>query len=444
MARNVRPPPRPALKRWTTAWLPTAILVAGLSAAIAGVAGSDAIRESLPTFRLHFGLFAVGDWGALDPTPYSPFLEHRLAPRTVGLTIMYLISTCALGSIVVERIRGDDQWPWAVSALAAFLPGYLITLAPLQMLFAAVPADTAAWIAVFAVPASAIVVQRRSIARGIRAVGHVHAGLRSSLPAVLGVTSLLGLTVVHRIQVERAFLVPDSIFYFLAGIDGQRQEQFGSYLVQWKQQSDEWLFSAPLALTTPSRDFELPFYATQVISVAAFVCLAYGLGRRFARRRHSAAGIAATTMALAGTSVIYPWIYITIAAGNSPVLASGQPGRHIGTLAPWATLLLLRRHPPAVLAALAVMALGLGFTSLQVAASVAVTIAVALGFRLLRQSALRRQHRFAAAARTRGVTVAIAALPPALIIATFCWPCRPSSSSRHVTSVFWFQPPPRC
>ena len=85
---------------------------------------------------------------------------------TMVFETIYLASTMAIGSRIVAAIRGDDEWPVPVRWLAGFLPGYLMVLAPLQLLFAAVPVATASWIGLAALPAWAVVLHRRDLVAG--------------------------------------------------------------------------------------------------------------------------------------------------------------------------------------------------------------------------------------------------------------------------------------
>jgi hypothetical protein len=317
-------------------------------------------------------------------SPFSPDFAHRSWWLTMAFDIAYVTSTVAIGSRVVPAIRGDDQWPAPVRLLAGFLPGYLMTLAPLQLLFAAVPLPTASWIGLAAMPVWAIALHRRGLIAGVR-------GLRPRLPgrdgATVAVTTAFAMVVVaaiQRLQQGIFHLTQDSIAYFLVAGGKQVQGTFGEYLPHWKTQTDEWLFNAPLMFSDGSfGDFWFPFYLTQSVGFAGFFCLVYGIVHRIARCRRALAGTLAVAVVFGATLSIYPWAYVPIVGGGQPVLALAHPGRLIGIVAPWAALLIMwsSRKPP--LWALALMTLGLGFVTLNDVLYVGLTVTVGLTWRIL-------------------------------------------------------------
>jgi hypothetical protein len=352
--------------------LPLIVLGVGLLVVLVVIAASEqqttlaGLRTYLSNDYLPKPVGTLPWFGAFPPIEsFSPDISHRSWLLTMVFEVAYLTSTMAIGSRVVPAIRGDDQWPLPVQWLAGFLPGYLMTLAPLQLLFAAVPLMTASWIALAAVPAWAIALHWRGLIAGAR-------GLRLRPPRRDGATvavaiavAMVAVAAVHRLQQGIFHLTQDSISYFLhAGgwhLDGGPGLE---YLLHWKTQTDEWLFNAPLMFSDAQKgDLWFPLYLTQSVSVAGFLCLVYGIVHRVARRRKALAGSLAAAAVFGSTLAIYPWVYVQIVGGGQPIIALGHPGRHIGIIAPWAALLIMWSPRKAPVWALALATLGLGFVT---------------------------------------------------------------------------------
>jgi hypothetical protein len=369
---------------------PALVLVLGL-VVVAVIVGST--RDLSPNALIDMtggqsGLFPVGGAGGWASTPFSPFspaVVHRSWALTIGLTIVYLGSVAALGSGIVAAVRGDDRWPRPVSALAGFLPGYLMLLAPLQVLFAAVPYRTAAWIALAGAPIAALLVHRRAAWAAARSVGHDGRRLGGWGSAVLVVGGAVVVALVHRLQVDQSFLTQDSINWFVVGGAEQLLGRSGSYLAQWDQQSDEWVFNAPLMFSSRNLgDLWFPFYVTQCVGIASFSALTFGIVHRLARRRRSLAGLVAVAVLFGLTPAIYPWLYVTVAVGGQPLLEMGHTGRFVGIVAPWVAVLVVGRQPRSVLVALGVATLGLGFVSVHALLYVLAAVGAVLVWRAAR------------------------------------------------------------
>jgi hypothetical protein len=327
--------------------IPAVVLVLGLGLVALLVASTQGLSAStlLRLTRDGFGLHEVGGLkGVWKTEQYSPFVDGRLRGLTVVLAIVYLASAAAIGNIVVVGVRGDDRWPRPVSAIGGLLPGYVMLLVPLQLLFAMLPLLTAAWTALIGLPVIALLVHRRAIRAFTTAVKRDRAAFRDLAIVALGTVALVALAVVHRLQVENFFLTQDSIHWFVLGADQQLHGRFGNHLAQWNQQSDEWVFNAPLMFSSrAARDYWFSIYATQAFGLASCLALVFGIVHRVARRRKNLAAGVAVAVIFGSTPAIYPWIYITIASGSNPVLATGHPGRLVGIIAPWVALLLLGR-----------------------------------------------------------------------------------------------------
>ncbi|MET0603762.1 MAG: hypothetical protein ABW167_17390 [Baekduia sp.] len=316
---------------------------------------------------------------------FNPYFAHRSWPLTMMFEVIYIASTMAIGSRLVTAIRGDDEWPTPVRWLAGFLPGYLMTLAPLQLLFVAVPLATASWIGLVAVPALAIGLHWRSVIAGAH-------DLRLGLPRRDGATvaasialAIAVVAMIHRLQQGVFHLTQDSISVFLWGGSYQFQGLLGDYLAHWQTQTDEWLYNAPLLFSGGhTDDLWFPFYVTQSVSVVGFLCLVYGIVHRVARRRKVLAGSLAAAAVFGSTLAIYPWVYVTIVGGGQPVIALAHPGRHIGIIAPWAALLIMQCPRKAPLWMLALATLGLGFTTLNNVMYVGLAVTVGVTWRMLR------------------------------------------------------------
>jgi hypothetical protein len=298
---------------------------------------------------------------------FSPDISHRSWLVTMIFEVTYVTSTVAIGSRVVPAIRGDDEWPAPVRLLAGFLPGYLMTLAPLQLLFAAVPLATASWIGLVAVPAWAIALHWRSLIAATRNL-RLRPPRRDGASVAVGIAlAMVIVAAIHRLQQGVSHLTQDSISFFLNIAESQLRGGPGmDYLLHWKTQTDEWVFNAPLMFSDGGYgDLWFPFYITQSVSVAGFLCLVYGIVHRVAQRRKALAGSLAVAAVFGSTLAIYPWVYVQIVGGGQPLIALGHPGRHIEILAPWAALMIMQSPRKAPLWALALTTLGLGFVTLN-------------------------------------------------------------------------------
>jgi hypothetical protein len=375
------------------AWLAGAVLIAGLAvvATIAAVSGVSLVAQhhiQAGAAGLHVvGKMYVPGWTSPE---YNPFVEHRLRVITPLLTIAYLLSATALGSVLVGAMRGSSRWPLAVRLLAGFLPGYLMLLGPLQLLFAAVPLVPAAWLALLGVTATAAAVHGRGAVAATRRLRDDAAGRRRLVRSSAVIAGILVLAGLHRIQMGYNFMVTDSISVFLAAAKDQLAGGFGQHLAQWDQQSDEWIFNAPLMFTSHAgRDYLFPLYATQFVGLASFGCLAFGIVHSFAsRHRRLAAGLA-TAVVLLATPAIFPWFYAPLIGGHNPVAWLGHPGRFIAIAAPWVALLLLRRQGRGATIAIGLATVGLGFVTLHATVYVLAMLGAALCWTMLRGRALR-------------------------------------------------------
>jgi hypothetical protein len=398
--------------------LPGLVLLLGLAIVAAIVApraslSPAALQARLPTA---WGLYPIGGrpevW--ISP-PFSPFdagVGHRSWAVMMLLYVVYLGSVAAVGSVIVDAVRGDDRWPRAVSALAGFLPGYVMVLAPLQLLFAAVPVSTASWIALGGMPTIALVVHRRTLVAYAAEVRHDGLGRLNVVWATVGTMFLVVVVaMVHRLQVGQFYLTQDSIAWFLVEGDRQRQGLLGPYLGQWSIQSDEWVFNAPLMFSSSKPgDLWFPIYVTQCVSLVSFFSLVFGMVHRLATRRKGLAAGLAMIAVFGSTFAIYPWVYAATVAGGQPVVALGHAGRHVGILAPWMALLLLGRQPRSVFVALALATLGLGFTSIHTVFNVIAAVGAAMIWQALRAGHVRL-------AWGRGVRVAVHLLPAIAVAA---------------------------
>ncbi|HEX5926879.1 MAG TPA: hypothetical protein VFY45_23845 [Baekduia sp.] len=389
-----KPEPVVAARRrsWLTEALPLIVLGIGLLVVVIVVVTSEqqttiaGLRVGLSNLYMPQKVGTLPQFIAFPPIdPFSSGLSHRSWLLTMTFEVIYIASTVAIGSRLVAAIRGDDAWPAPVRLLAGFLPGYLMTLAPMQLLFTAVPLATASWIGLVAVPAWAIALHWRGLIAATR-------GLRLQPPRRDGLTvavSIAGLMVVlaaiHRLQQGVFHLTQDSISVFLWAGSYHLNGTFGDYLIHWKTQTDEWLFNAPLMFSHGREgDLWFPFYLTQSVSVVGFLCLVYGIVHRIARRRKALAGSLAAAAVFGSTLAIYPWVYVTIVGGGQPVIALAHPGRLIGIIAPCAALLIMWSPRKAPLWALALATLGLGFVTLNDLLYVGLAVTAGVIWRMLR------------------------------------------------------------
>jgi hypothetical protein len=405
------------------AQIPAALILLAV-AAVGAIVFSDsrAVDRVMHHFRSDWGVHPVGPWAWYSSSRLDPFAEGRLRLLTVALTAVYLGSTTVIGSIVVRRLRGPDHWPFPVSLLAGFLPGYLMVLGPLQVLFAAVPYLIAAWIGLVVLPVVAVLLSRDELARQAKRLRCDKQLAKRSALVLLASIGLVAFAAIHRLQVGSAYLAQDSIRWFLTAAFIQVHDEFGTYLAHWNQQSDEWIFNAPLMFSSRSgEDFLFPIYASQSLSLASFSSLAYGIVHRLADRRRTLAAAVAVGVLLASTPLIFPWRYITIIGGDNPVLWTGHTGRHIGILVPWAVILLAGSRCPRWILGLVVF--GLAFTSAE---NVMIT--------LLTSALVLIWHQLGGACfgwgRRQGVQRAVMTLPIAvfgLILYAFWWLPRASA-----------------
>jgi hypothetical protein len=389
-----KPEPVVAARRrsWLTEALPLIVLGVGLLIVVIVVVTSEqqttlaGLRVGLSNVYMPQTVGTLPPFIAFPPIDsFSPDLSHRSWLLTMLFEVTYLTSTMAIGSRLVAAIRGEDEWLAPVRMLAGFLPGYLMTLAPLQLLFTAVPLATASWIGLAAAPAWAIALHRRSLIAGARDL-RLGPPRRDGLTVAVSIALVMVVvTAVHRLQQGVFHLTQDSISVFLWGGTYQLNGAFGDYLIHWKTQTDEWLFNAPLMFSHGGNgDLWFPFYLTQSVSLAGFLCLVYGVVHRIARRRKALAGSLAAAAVFGSTLAIYPWVYVQVVGGGQPVIALAHPGRLIGIIAPCAALLIMHnpRKPP--LWALALATLGLGFVTTNDLLYVGLAVTAALVWHILR------------------------------------------------------------
>ncbi|MCW2996406.1 MAG: hypothetical protein JWQ18_3901 [Conexibacter sp.] len=157
-------------------WVPAAVLVAGLAVALVVVATTSNMQLRILN-QIHADAASTHDVGGtyvqgwISPQ-FNPLVDGRLRLLTPLLTFVYLLSATAFGAFLIGAVRGSAAWPRPVRLLAGFLPGYLMTLAPLQVLFAATSFTTASRIALVAVPALALLTQRRALAATATGLRH--------------------------------------------------------------------------------------------------------------------------------------------------------------------------------------------------------------------------------------------------------------------------------
>ncbi len=372
--------------------LPLIVLGVGLLIVLIVVVTSEqqatfaGLRAYLSNVYLPQAVGTLPQFIAFPPIdPFSADLAHRSWLLTMIFEVIYIASTMAIGTRLVAAIRGEDEWPVPVRWLAGFLPGYLMTLAPLQLLFTAVPLVTASWIGLAAIPAWAIALHRHSLIAGARNL-QLRPPRRDGLTVAVSIAVLMVVVAaVHRLQQGVFHLTQDSIVYYLKA--GQFQFQTGSvvkYLIHWKTQTDEWLFNAPLMFSDGGDgDLWFPFYLTQSVALAGFLCLVYGIVHRVARRRKALAGSLAAAAVFGSTLAIYPWVYVTIVGGGQPVIALAHPGRLVGIIAPCAALLIMWSPRKAPLWTLALVTMGLGFVTLNALLYVGLAVTAGVTWRIL-------------------------------------------------------------
>jgi hypothetical protein len=373
----------------TGGWVPGAVLVAGL--ALAAVIVARAPDVSVSTLRqihgdgtmLHeVGGVYVAGWVSPD---WNPFVEDRFRILTLLAAVVYLSSVTAIGATLVGAIRGAEHWPRTVRVLAGFLPGYLIVLVPLQLLFAAVYYVTAAWITLAVLPVVAVLLHRRPLQAGVADLRGDPGRRRQLLGTAAIVVGILVLCGVYRLQAGRNFMVPDSITAFLNAAGEQLRGAYGTHLAQWDQQSDEWLFSAPLMFTsTQSQDYLFAFYAAGFVALASFSALVFGIVHSVAVRRPRISATLAMGAVLASSATIYPWEQVSLIGGQNPAMWLELPGRLVGIVGPWIALLLIGRLSRRTAVAILLATAGLAFTTISSTAYIGVALACAGSWHLLR------------------------------------------------------------
>jgi hypothetical protein len=371
-------------------WLPGVLLVVGLAAVIAVVATASNVSIRILS-QIHADAASLHEVGGTyvagwTSPEFDPFADGRFRLLTLLLTAVYLTSTTAIGAFFVGLMRGSERWPWAVRILAGFLPGYLMVLAPLQLLFAMTSLTTAAWIALLTVPAIAVLTQRRAVVATAAGLRHDRGYRRRWLRVSATIGFVLLLCGLHHLQYGRYFMVPDSISDFLDTARQQMGGVFGDHLAQWDQQSDEWVFNAPLMFYSErGQDFLFAIYATEFVGLASFACLVFGVVHSFAWRRPLLAAGLTTGAVIASTPSILPWYHIALIGGQNPMMWLGHPGRMIGVVGPWVALLVLRRwSSPSAAVAILLATAGLAFTSSSGTLYVVAAVVLAGAWQLLR------------------------------------------------------------
>jgi hypothetical protein len=365
------------------------VLVAGLALATVVVATTSSVSVRALD-QIHGDSTMLHDVGGIyvagwTSPAWNPFVDGRFRILTLLAAIVYMTSVTAIGATVVGAIRGVELWPRTVRLLAGFLPGYLIVLAPLQVLFAGVYYVTAAWISLLVLPVVAVVLHRRSLTAGIPRLRSDTAHRRSLAGTAAVIGGILLLCGIYRIQAGRYFMVPDSTVAFLNTAGEQLRGVFGSHLAQWDQQSDEWVFNAPLMFTSKAaQDYLFPFYATGFVALASFSALVFGVVHSFAVRRPRIAATLTMGAVLASSAAIYPWDHIALIGGQNPAMWLELPGRLAGIVAPWVALLLFSRQSSRTTVALLLATMGLGFTTISGTTYVGVALVCASAWHLLR------------------------------------------------------------
>jgi hypothetical protein len=386
-------------RRPAEADLPLVVLGLGLAivalVVLIGLPISPGRLRGLSYFLQPDPVGTVGPFGFPPVSPFDTQLPQRPWLLTLTFITVYLSSTMAIGSRVVTAIQDDDHWPAPVRILAGFLPGFVMTLAPLQLLFARVPYPAASWIAMAALPLVALLLHRRGLPTAVRDLRSGRSARRRAAGAMAIALALVIVAVVHRLQQGLLYLTQDSVASLLqTGIAQATGDQW-QYLIHWNIQTDEWLYNAPLMFIDGGSygDLWFPIYITQSVSVAAFLCLLYGIVHRVARRRKAlAAGLAVATT-FGSTLAIYPWLYVIVVVGGQPLLALAHPGRHVSILAPWVAVLLLGRTRQVGAPTIALLTLGLCFVTLNALLYVGLAVTAALLWRAVRGRRARLQGR---------------------------------------------------
>jgi hypothetical protein len=391
----------PGVRRWlATGDAPLVVLGLGLAiVALVVVAERPMTPGRLREFTAFLGPKSVGTVGPFNLPPVSPFdaqLPRRPWPLTLMFAAVYLSSTTAIGSRVAAAIQGNDRWPAPVRMLAGFLPGYVMTMAPLQLLFARVPYRDASWVAMAALPSAALFLHRRALLATLLDLRAGRAARLRGAWAIAVALALVVVAVVHRLQQGIYFLTQDSITYQLNGGLALLSGAYGQYLIHWNVQTDEWLYNAPLMFIDggSAGDLWFPFHITESVSVAASLCLLYGIVHRVARRRKALAAGVAVAATFGSTLAIYPWLYVLVIFGGQPFLGLAHPGRHVSILAPWVAVLLLERPRKVGAPTIGLLTLGLCFVTLNAVLYVGLAVAAALLWRGVRGRRARLQERW--------------------------------------------------
>jgi mannose-6-phosphate isomerase-like protein (cupin superfamily) len=359
------------------------VLILGLVLAGLLVALSNAV--SLPALNVIHGdgpqLHEVGGTyvAGWDSPLFDPFHNGRLRLLTPFATLFYLASVTSLGSFVIAAVRGVEDWPRPVQILAGFLPGFLMVLGPAQLTYSVLPYVTASWVVLVGTVLTALALHRRTLASTARRV-RSDAGYRDRWLRTAGwVAGLVALSALWRLQAGRNFMVTDSIIVFLNSAKAQLAGDFGRYLLQWDQQSDEWLFSAPLMFTShASQDYLFPLWGAQFMGLASFSALVLGIVRTLAPVRKVVASWLSLGVVLAATPAVLPIFYIAIFGGSNPAWWVGHVGRYVGIVAPWVALLLVGRvSGRAAWTAVLFATVGIAFTSVHVGLYTGIALVVA-------------------------------------------------------------------
>jgi hypothetical protein len=276
-------------------------------------------------------------------------------------------------------------------------------LGPLQLLFAGVPYLTASWIALIAAPTAAVLLHRQTLVATSRSLRHDGRYRRRWLGTAAILGGILLLCGLHRLQSGRYFLAPDSISVFMIAAQQQLDGVLGSHLAQWDQQSDEWVFSAPLMFTSAfGSDYLFPIYAAELVALASFAGLVFGVVHSLAWRRPLLVAALATGSVLAASPSIDPRYQIALFGGQNPMMWLGHPGRMVGIVGPWVALLVLgRRTSRRAAIAIALATIGLAFTSISSLAYVMVALVCAGAWHVLRGRLPTRDG----TGRTRGALI---------------------------------------
>jgi hypothetical protein len=277
------------------------------------------------------GEIVYDSWGnPWDSTAFNPFFEAiPVSELLVGAS--FFGGVIALGLWAIDRTPSVQSWPLALRALASFLIGYTLLLAPTQIVLMAIPSPLGPRLVIAALSIILLIgLMRKGKTLLRKGAWQKNGKVQRSRLFQIGIAGVIvAACLTQRLQSGRNFLVTDSGIVFLKAASTFANSGPSRFTPWWDQQSDEWVFNAPLWFGIPNSHFGLWAWATSSLAMAATIGIIAGFAWSVLPPRVRVIGtIAVTGLPLLASTSPVPWLYISLIGGQNPLLYLGMSGRY--------------------------------------------------------------------------------------------------------------------